>query len=156
MGTVKRCVDMIRIIKEEGATPVRLAGIVDAKRVQDELLACHVFALLSDFEGLPISLLEAMACGVVPICLNIRSGVPELIEHDVTGLLVDDRGDHFVNAVRRLRNEPGLWARLSRGARAKIEHGYSCAAVAGDWVQLFETLADGRRRNCQNLRPIRA
>ena len=141
--------DMDRIIKEERATQVHLAGIVDAKRVQDELLACHAFALLSDFEGLPISLLEAMACGVVPICLNIRSGVPELIEPDVTGLLVDDRGDHFVNAVRRLRNEPGLWARLSRGARAKVERDYTCAAVAGDWVQLFETLADRRRQTCE-------
>jgi glycosyltransferase involved in cell wall biosynthesis len=31
--------------------------------------------------------MEAMACGVVPICLRMRSGVPELIEDGVTGLL---------------------------------------------------------------------
>jgi colanic acid/amylovoran biosynthesis glycosyltransferase len=138
--------DLIRIIKEERATHVHLAGIVDAARIQDELLACHAFALLSDFEGLPISLLEAMACGVVPICLKIRSGVPELIEHDVTGLIVDDRGDDFVKAIRRLRADPDLWARLSRGARTKIARNYASATVADDWIDLFNRLAGCGRR----------
>jgi colanic acid/amylovoran biosynthesis glycosyltransferase len=135
--------NIIRIIEKEDAKQVRLAGIVDATRIQSELLGCHAFVLLSDFEGLPISLLEAMACGVVPICLRIRSGVPELVEHDVSGLLVDDRGEGFVNAVRRLRTEPGLWERLSRGARAKVEREYADASAVNDWVRLFGVLAAG-------------
>ena len=145
--------DLIRIIKEECATRVHLAGIVDAARIQDALLGCHAFVLLSDFEGLPISLLEAMACGVVPICLKIRSGVPELIEHGVTGLLVDDRGDDFVRAVHRLRTDPGLWARLSRSARAMVVRDYASTTVADDWVDVFNTLAEGGRRTCLNPVP---
>jgi colanic acid/amylovoran biosynthesis glycosyltransferase len=137
--------NIIRIIEKEQVKQVHLAGIVDATRIQSELLGCHAFVLLSDFEGLPISLLEAMACGLVPVCLRIRSGVPELIEHDVTGLLVDDRDDDFVNAVRRLRTDPRLWERLSRGARAKVEREYAVDSVADNWVRLFGALAAGGR-----------
>ncbi len=133
-----------RIIAEEDGTDVLLAGIVDATEIQDKLCACHAITTLSDFEGLPISILEAMACGVVPICLNIRSGVPELIEHNKTGLLIDNRGEDFVNAVRRLRTEPHLWARLSRGAKAKVVSGYSLKGVVDDWVKLFSSLMRGR------------
>ena len=59
--------------------------------------------------GLPIALIEAMACGVVPICLQTRSG---FVEHGVTGLLVRDRGKDFIAAVQRLRQEPLLEASI--------------------------------------------
>jgi hypothetical protein len=58
----------------------------------------------------------------------------------MTGLLVNDRGDSFVNAIRRLRTEPGLWERLARGARAKIESGYSNRVCALQWAELLHLL----------------
>jgi colanic acid/amylovoran biosynthesis glycosyltransferase len=122
---------------------VHLAGRVGSEQIQQRLLDCHVIVLLSDYEGLPISLMEAMACGVVPVCLRIRSGIPELVEDGVTGLLVNDRADGFVNGIRRLREEPGLWQRLSCAARTRIEHQYSNEACAAQWVELFGEL----RRN---------
>jgi glycosyltransferase involved in cell wall biosynthesis len=129
------------ILASEGAgLPVRLAGRVPSDQIQDKLLNCDVLVLLSDYEGLPIAVMEAMACGCVPVCLRIRSGIPELVEDGVTGLLVDDRGDSFVNAIRRLREEPGLWERLSRAARAKIENGYSLQVCAKQWADLLQTL----------------
>jgi colanic acid/amylovoran biosynthesis glycosyltransferase len=140
-----------RLLRNEGrGLPIRLAGNVDNDRIQSELLAHHAIVLLSDSEGLPISLLEAMACGLVPICLRRPSGVLELVEHNVTGLLVDDRGDDFVAAVRRLREEPGLWERLSRAARAKIEAEYSLERSAAQWAAFFDEL----RRHAGPRRPI--
>ncbi len=88
-----------------------------------------------------------MACGVVPICLRMRSGVPELIEDGVTGLLVRDREGDFVAAVRRLREEPGLWERLSRAARAKIEAEYSNEACAALWESFLRELHSTTRPN---------
>lgn len=130
-----------RILRDEAmGLPVTLAGLVDSDRIQEHLSACHAAVLLSDYEGLPISLMEAMACGVPPICLRTRSGIPELVEHEVTGLLVDDRGDSFVAAVRRLRDETGLWQRLATGARTRIEGEYSVQAGAAGWVEFLSEL----------------
>ena len=130
-----------KILATEGrGLPVRLAGKVDSETIHERLLECDVIVLLSDYEGLPIALMEAMACGCVPICLRIRSGIPELVEDGVTGLLVDDRGDSFVKAVRRLHTEPGLWERLSRAARAKIESSFSSEICAKQWAELLQRL----------------
>jgi len=140
-----------QILRTEGkGLPIRLAGNVDNDQIQSHLLDRHVIVLLSDSEGLPIALMEAMACGVVPICLRVPSGVLELVEDGVTGLLVNDRGDDFVAAVRQLRDEPGLWERLSRAARAKIEAEYSQEQSAARWAAFFEEL----RRNAGQRRPI--
>jgi colanic acid/amylovoran biosynthesis glycosyltransferase len=138
------------LLTEGRGLPVRLAGNVDNDQIQTHLLDCHVIVLLSDSEGLPISLLEAMACGLVPICLRVPSGILELVEDGVTGLLVDDRGDSFVAAVRRLREEPGLWERLSRAARAKVAAEYSLERSASQWATFFEEL----RRGAGPRRPI--
>ncbi len=120
--------------------PVKLGGRLNSDQVQKHLLDSHVIVLLSDYEGLPIALMEAMACGVVPVCLRIRSGIPELVEDGVTGLLVDDRGDSFVAAIRRLQEETGLWEKLSQGARAKIETDYSDTVAADQWADFLGEL----------------
>jgi colanic acid/amylovoran biosynthesis glycosyltransferase len=65
--------------------------------------------LLSDYEGLPVSVLEAMASGVVPICLDTRSGTQEAIQHGVNGLIVKDRADDFFTSVEALQGDPAWW-----------------------------------------------
>lgn len=137
-GSAKAAVE--RIVANAGNARVSCLGRIDSSRIQDELLKCQVFVLLSDFEGLPIALMEAMACGVVPVCLDIRSGIPELVKHEETGLLVKDRGDNFVRAIRQLREQPDLWWRLSRAARAKVKREYSTQFVAGRWKRMAERL----------------
>ncbi|MEJ8566900.1 glycosyltransferase family 4 protein [Elongatibacter sediminis] len=117
--------------------PIRMAGRVPADEIQSHLLDCDVLVLLSDYEGLPIAVLEAMACGVVPVCLRMRSGVPELVEDGVTGLIVDDRGDELVRAIARLQCESGLWQRLSRAAKSRVSSNYSHQACVERWADLF-------------------
>jgi colanic acid/amylovoran biosynthesis glycosyltransferase len=128
------------VLRNEGrGLPIRLVGRVDSEQMRAELAAGHALVLLSDYEGLPISLLEAMAAGLVPICTPMRSGIDELVEDGVSGLLVRDRGEGFVAAVRRLREEDGLWERLSAGARARAAR-YSQAEAADNWATLLHRL----------------
>jgi colanic acid/amylovoran biosynthesis glycosyltransferase len=151
------------ISAEGGGLPVRFAGRIDNDLMQDHLAQGHALVLLSDYEGLPIALMEAMACGVVPICLETRSGVGELVEHGVTGLLVRDRGNDFIAAVQKLRQEPLLWKRLASAARAKIETGYTSEQAAEKWKDFFTrlqqnsgprlTLAVPRQLDLPPLRP---
>jgi glycosyltransferase involved in cell wall biosynthesis len=44
-----------------------------------------------DFEGLPLSLIEAMACGCVPVAAETDSGIPELLAADRNGLILSGR-----------------------------------------------------------------
>src|SRR5262249_8457385 len=76
------------IIRAKGNGRVRLLGWVENANIYNVLAQCHGLVLLSDYEGLPISVLEAMAVGVVPICLDMRSGIREAVEHEVNGLIV--------------------------------------------------------------------
>ena len=121
------------LARDGAGLPIQLHGSVSGERIGEELLRSHALVLLSDSEGLPMAVMEAMASGVVPICLDTPTGALELVEHNVTGLLVSDRADSFVAAVRRLREEPGLWQRLSRAARERIAERYTPEHSAGQW-----------------------
>jgi glycosyltransferase involved in cell wall biosynthesis len=126
------------ILAGEGCSSgVTLAGRVPGELMQSRLLDCDVLVLLSDYEGLPIAVLEAMACGVVPVCLQMRSGIPELVEDGVTGLVVRDRQEGLLEAIRRLQSEAGLWERLSRAARDRIARDYSQASSVELWADLL-------------------
>jgi glycosyltransferase involved in cell wall biosynthesis len=140
------------ILAEEGAgSAVRLGGVIPSARIQEVLLECDVVVLLSDYEGLPIALMEAMACGCVPVCLRMRSGIPELVEDGVTGLLVDDRGDSFVAAIQRLRDDPELRTRLARNAKERIQQEYSDTVCNAEWAAMLHELHAG----VGNPKPIR-
>jgi len=142
-----------QILREEGkGLPVHLVGRVENDQIPKHLLKCHAAVLLSDWEGLPVSAMEGMACGVVPIGLrHARGGAPELIEDGVTGLLVDDRGDGFVAAVRRVREDLALWERLAHSARARAEAEYSEEICAARWQELLRELVNG----CAYRKPLR-
>jgi colanic acid/amylovoran biosynthesis glycosyltransferase len=141
-----------QILREEGdGLSIRLVGFVENDQIQKHLLECHAVVLLSDNEGLPVSVIEGMACGVVPIGLRGAPGVTELVVDGVTGLLANDRGDDFVAAVRRLREDPGLWGRLARSARARAETEYSEETCAARWQELLRELVNG----CVSRKPLR-
>jgi glycosyltransferase involved in cell wall biosynthesis len=128
-----------RCLEEEGVGErVRLGGQIDNADIQRVMADASVLVLLSDYEGLPIALLEAMACGLIPVCLRIRSGVGQLIDQGRTGFLVDDRGDDFVATIRAIASDAGLRSRVSRAARERIVAEYSEEANASRWTALLE------------------
>jgi len=88
---------------------------------RDELLArASIFVLPSHAEGLPISLLEAMAAGC-PVIASAVGGVPDLIVDGVNGLLVP-AGDAtaLAMAIHRVLRDPALAAQLSRCGRETV------------------------------------
>ena len=99
-----------------------------------------MIALLSDYEGLPIALLEAMACGCVPVCLSMRSGIPELIQDGVNGIIVPDRESSFTAAVQRLKDDVEFRDRLSSNARKTVIDKYSEDAAADLWAAHLRSL----------------
>ncbi len=134
--------ELEQFLANEGAgLPVRLGGMLYGDALVEELLRTHVIVFLSDYEGLPVALMEAMACGCVPVCYRIPSGIPELVRDGVTGLLIDDRDAAFVDAIRKLKDDRALWTTLSTNARALIEHEYSHDMTPVMWADLLRELA---------------
>lgn len=130
------------LARRRGGERVRLGGPLAPDQVLPAMLRGHVFTLLSDFEGLSIALLEAMAAGLVPIVPPLRSGASDVIVNGANGFVVDpDEPGMFVDAVRQLRSTPGLWGRMSARARATIrDGGFTSEACAERWVAFCRTL----------------
>jgi len=103
-----------------------IAALADA----DLLAAPSVVASDGKREGIPVVLMEAMSCGL-PVVASRLSGIPELVEHEVEGLLVPP-GDAvaLADAIETLRNDPGLRARLGAAARRRIEREFDLATNA--------------------------
>jgi glycosyltransferase involved in cell wall biosynthesis len=81
------------------------------------LAAAEVFVLPSDHEGLPMSLLEAMAWGLAPLCTPVGA-IPELVQHETNGLLTPPHDPGALAAgIERL----ALRARLGGAARERVE-----------------------------------
>ena len=73
----------------------------EKNNVGDYLLCSDAFCLTSNYEGLPISLLEALSCGVTPICTPV-GGIPDVITDGVNGYLSRDISiDAYCQAVKR-------------------------------------------------------
>lgn len=96
---------------------VRFWGWLSPKQVSEKLAELDVFVLLSDYEGLPVALLEAMGHALVPVVTIIGSGNTQLINDGRNGLLFPV-GDIPACALHleRLFLEDGLLPALRRGA----------------------------------------
>jgi glycosyltransferase involved in cell wall biosynthesis len=100
---------------------VELTGRIAGSEVRDILKRSHAFVLLSDFEGLPVSMLEAMEAGCVPIVYEMDSGIPEVVRSGENGLIVA-HGDlaAVVEAVAGLQADRRAWSRMAAAARQTI------------------------------------
>lgn len=100
---------------------VTLHGELLPGAVAEHLREADVFCLPSFSEGLPISIMEAMAVGV-PVVATAISGIPELAVHDETALTVPpSNAEALAAALRRLVAEPGLATTLATAGRAAVE-----------------------------------
>ena len=121
---------------------VDLVGAATQRRVVSLWRRAAVAALSSSSEGMPVSLMEAAACGVPAVATSV-GGVPELVEDGVTGLLVPP-GDAaaLAAALERLLRDPALAARLGAAARRKVEERFSLVGQVDQLLSLWaEVLA---------------
>lgn len=83
----------------------RIHFIGEKSNVADYLSCSDAFCLTSVYEGLPISLLEAMSMGVVPVCTAV-GGIPDVVTDGISGFLADVNIDSYVDALHRFISSP--------------------------------------------------
>jgi colanic acid/amylovoran biosynthesis glycosyltransferase len=105
------------------------------------LVAPSITAGNADEEGIPNVLKEAMAVGL-PVVSTATGGIPELVEHDVTGLLVPERdADTLAARLNELATHPERRAALARAGRARVERDYDIERLNDRLVMLFAGLS---------------
>ncbi|HKP89685.1 MAG TPA: glycosyltransferase [Thermoleophilaceae bacterium] len=114
---------------------------------QDEIRAYYrragAFALPSFAEGLPVVLIEAMACGL-PVVASRITGIPELVEDGVSGLLITPaRGDELADALGALAADPALRAEMGRAGRAKVVAEFDIERTTADLLAVFTEYVGG-------------
>lgn len=122
---------------------VRLVGVLPHDRLAERLRAADVLVAASvpssdgRREGLPVVLMEAMASGLAVVASDL-SGIPELVEDGVTGLLTPP-GDSaaICEALERLARDPELRNRLADAGLARVREEYDQTTIARRLIASF-------------------
>ena len=109
------------------------AALVHTYQTSDALL------FPTRLEGLSLSALEALACGL-PVIASDSSSMPELVRHGDSGLLCPmDDTDAFVDAARQLRGDRELWLHIRARAHERARE-FSEAAALDRYIEIYASL----------------
>jgi glycosyltransferase involved in cell wall biosynthesis len=101
------------------------------------LAGTDVFVFPSQWEGLGIALLEAMAAGL-PVVATAVGGVREVVVDGQTGFLVPAQDpSSLVNALLQLANDPGLRTRMGQAGQRRVREHFSLEAMVRQTEQLY-------------------
>ena len=119
------------------AEQVTWEGAVGQDRIRDFYAACDVFCLPSFAEGVPIVLMEAMAMEV-PVVANAITGIVELVENGVSGVLVrPGRLDQLTDALAQLLQDPARQRAMGSAGRRKVAAEYDLERNVRTLAQIF-------------------
>jgi glycosyltransferase involved in cell wall biosynthesis len=120
---------------------IRLAGRLSRSEILAELDAADVFVLLSEFEGLPLALVEAMARGCVPVAAAMDSGIPEIVSDGMNGLIVSGRDyDSWARRIVELFRDRGRLERMSEQARTTVRESFTVEQAANRFEEIFDSV----------------
>jgi sugar transferase (PEP-CTERM/EpsH1 system associated) len=130
----ERC---LRRLAEAGAA--ELAWLPGERGDVAEILpGMDLFVLSSLVEGIPVAVLEAMACALPVVCPRV-GGLPEIVERDVTGCLTEPGGiESLASGVRRYLMDPDLVRRHGAEARRRVVEQYSLERTLDAYYKMYE------------------
>lgn len=110
------------------------------KQIGEEYVKSSLLVMSSHYEGFPMVMIEAMACGLPVVSFDYKCGPKDIIQHGINGLLVPD-GDikALANAMMEVMADEAYRRMLSQNAR-KVVDTYSEEAVMRQWIRLFTSI----------------
>jgi glycosyltransferase involved in cell wall biosynthesis len=126
--------------KEALGDDFEYCGLVSGESKREFLNSLDVFVMPTYFEGLPMSLLETMGYGVVPVVTQVGS-IPTVVKDGENGLFVKVKDvQSIVEAVRRLDQDRNLLARLSEKAENTIKENFSATRYVERLNAIYDSL----------------
>jgi hypothetical protein len=121
---------------------VRLTGLTAraSSNLERDFKHAGVFLYITRSEGLGSAVLLAMAAGVPVIASNV-GGLPEIVQHERTGLLTENTPQAIAGAVRRLTENRAFARSLADQARAAVEQKFSVDRMVSETIGVYEALA---------------
>lgn len=120
----------------------RFSGALQHSDVIDRMRSSDVLLLPSTYEGLPVTLLEAMSCGLVPLVSRLNGSTDFIIRDGQNGFLIDTIDeDDFARKLVLLGSDRDLLASMSSDAQNTIKERFSDEIMADAYCQLFSRLA---------------
>jgi glycosyltransferase involved in cell wall biosynthesis len=118
---------------------VILTGRLDTGGVLQWLQVADAFTMVSEVEGLPCSLIEAMAAGVTPVVSNIPAHT-QLVEHEVQGLVTElGNEESIARGLLRVLDDSALRSQFGAAARHRMVEEFSTARVVDRYESMFAT-----------------
>lgn len=132
-------------IAEHGiADNVQLVGALPQHEVaalmgeSDVFVYPSIVATDGQMDGIPLSLVEAMAAGK-PVIASSISGIPELVQHDVNGLLVDAaHPERIAQGITRLVRDAALRRRMGRAGQQKVRQAFDVRRNMATLIRLLD------------------
>lgn len=122
-------------------------GSISPSRIPAIMAEHDVLIMPSRYEGLPMTLIEAMAGGCVPVVSHIRGVTDTVVNDETTGFLFPV-GNYTAaaNAIARLHGDPELLQRMSIAARSIVPKRYGIERMAARYHEVISSIAVERRR----------
>lgn len=128
------------LLNQYGITSnVRMLGSVSHQRWLDIIVAADIFLMPSQYEGISIALLEAMAAGVVPVVAKV-GGQEEIVSSD-TGVLIShgvNELQEYVAAIRRLLSNTAELQQMSKHCRATATSKLSWEGMIDHFLKILD------------------
>lgn len=139
-GGGKESANLKRLASELNLRNIEFVGAVPPERMPALYDRADIFINASDVDNMPLSIIEAFACGL-PVVTTNAGGIPYIVEHNRTGLLVH-RNDHEALACScvALLENIDFAERLTNAAREDCRK-YTWAEVRNEWIGVYSELA---------------
>ncbi len=131
-GSLQRC----KKIAAELQLPITFTGMLKKKEWIALSKDFDIFINTTNFDNMPLSVMEAMALGMPVVSTNV-GGLPFLIENGIDGILVPPNSpEFFVQAIEELCADPLKVQNITKNARAKMEN-LDWEKVKHKWIKLL-------------------
>jgi glycosyltransferase involved in cell wall biosynthesis len=135
---------------------VNITGGLDQKAVSQTMAKNDIFLLFSNYEGLPLALLEGMAHGLVPVVSNLGQDFHDLVVGTGGRLVNPKSAKNYARAILEVAKRPNSFFKNSILCQRKCRNDYSIEAMTRRWIVFLKQIpATNKKKDfCQKISKI--